>query len=131
MNQRITVLKTILVVEDEEDLRAVVREILRDEGYAVLEAPHGLAMLEVLGRERVDLVLMDVMMPGGDGRDAYRELRARPDLPMVPVVMMSAVMHAEAQDASLAGFLRKPFDLDQLLDIVRSLIGPPQGSGSS
>ena len=88
-------MKTVLVVDDEPALRAAVRAILDDEGYGVLEAPHGGAMLELLAEERADLVLLDVMMPGGDGRDAYRELCARADLPDVPVVMMSAAVRPD------------------------------------
>ncbi|MDF3040483.1 MAG: two-component response regulator [Thermomicrobiales bacterium] len=68
-------MKTVLVVDDEPALRAVLRAVLDDEGYTVLEAPHGQAMLELLEQERPDLVLMDVMMSGGDGREAYRATR--------------------------------------------------------
>jgi CheY-like chemotaxis protein len=122
-------MKTVLVVDDEPGLRAVVREILDDEGYAVLEAPHGPAMLELLAEEHADLVLLDVMMPGGDGREAYRELRARADLPDVPVVMMSAAVRPDGLDPSIAAFLRKPFDLDHLLALVAGLIGPSHVGG--
>jgi DNA-binding response OmpR family regulator len=121
--------KTVLVVDDEPALRAAVRAILDDEGYTVLEAQHGPAMLELLARERADLVLLDVMMPGGDGRDAYRELRSRADLPDVPVVMMSAAVRPDGLDPSIATFLRKPFDLDQLLALVTGLIGPSHPDG--
>jgi CheY-like chemotaxis protein len=117
--------KTVLIVDDEPALRAVVRAVLHDEGYAVLEAPHGRAMLELLTRERADLVLMDVMMPGGDGREAYRELRARADLSDLPVVMMSAAIRPEGLDPSIAAFVRKPFDLNRLVTLVADLIGPP------
>lgn len=119
-------MKTVLVVDDEPAMRAVVRAILGDEGYAVLEAPHGPAMLELLARERADLVLMDVMMPGGDGREAYRELRAWQDLADIPVVMMSAAVRPTGLDPSIAAFLRKPFDLDHLVSLVADLIGPPR-----
>lgn len=124
MAQEPLAVKTVLVVDDERDLRAVVRDILLDEGYTVLEAPHGGIMLEVLTRSQVDLVLMDVMMSGGDGRDAYRELCARPELPTVPVVMMSAAVELDGLDPSPTAFLRKPFELDHLLELVQSLIGP-------
>jgi CheY-like chemotaxis protein len=123
--------KTVLVVDDEPALRAVVRAVLGDEGYAVLEAPHGPAMLELLARERADMVLLDVMMPGGDGRPAYRELRDRADLPDVPVVMMSAAVRPDGLDPSIAAFLRKPFDLDHLLALVANLIGPSHADGSA
>jgi CheY-like chemotaxis protein len=82
-------------------------------------------MLELLAREHVDLVLMDVMMPGGDGREAYRELRAREGLADVPVVIMSAVVRPNGLDPSIAAFVRKPFDLDHLVALVADLIGPP------
>jgi DNA-binding response OmpR family regulator len=118
--------KTVLVVDDEPALRSVVRAVLNDEGYTVLEAPNGASMLELLARERADLVLLDVMMPGGDGREAYRELRARADRPDVPVVMMSAAVRPDGLDPSIAAFLRKPFDLDHLLALVAGLIGPSQ-----
>ena len=122
-------MKTVLVVDDEPALRAVVRAILGDEGYVVLEASHGLAMLELLRRERADLVLMDVMMPGGDGREAYRTLRAQKDLADVPVVMMSAAVRPAGLDPSIAAFLRKPFDLNQVVALVADLIGPPYPNG--
>ena len=83
-------MKKVLVVDDEPAVRAVVRDVLFEEGYAVLEASDGRAMLELLAHEHPDLVLMDVMMPGLDGREAYRMLRARNDLSDIPVVMMSA-----------------------------------------
>jgi CheY-like chemotaxis protein len=116
--------KTVLVVDDEPALRAVLRAILGDEGYVVMEAPHGPAMLELLARERPDLVLLDVMMPGGDGREAYYELRGRADLADLPVVMMSAGIRPDGLDPSIAAFLRKPFDLDRLVTLVTDLIGP-------
>ena len=123
-------MKQVLVVDDEPALRAVLRAVLHDEGYAVLEAAHGRAMLELLERERPDLVLMDVMMPGGDGREAFRELRARAHLPRVPVVMMSAAVRPEGLDPSIAAFVRKPFDIDHMAALVAELIGPPTANGT-
>jgi CheY-like chemotaxis protein len=117
--------KTILVVDDEPVVRAVVRDVLCEEGYAVVEAPDGCTMLEILARECPDLVLMDVMMPGIDGREVYRVLRSREDLPDVPVVMMSAAVQATRLDPSIAAFLPKPFDLDRLTETVVQLIGSP------
>ena len=122
-------MKKVLVVDDEPVVRAVVRDVLREEGYAVVEAPDGRTMLEILARESPDLVLMDVMMPGIDGREVYRVLRSREDLPDVPVVMMSAAVHANRLDPSIAAFLPKPFDLDQLMEAVVGLIGSPNTDG--
>jgi CheY-like chemotaxis protein len=117
--------KTVLVVDDEPVLRTIVREILHEEGYAVIEAADGRVMLEMMERERPDLVLMDVMMPGVDGREAYRQLRSRPEHQDVPVVMMSAAVPSHGLDPSIAGFMAKPFDLNQLVELVVRLIGHP------
>ncbi len=122
-------MKTILVVDDEPVLRILVREILQDEGYAVVDAADGRSMLELLEGVHPDLVLMDVMMPGVDGREAYQILRSRTDLPDLPVVMMSAAVQPSKLDPSIAAFLRKPFDLSELLELVAHLIGPPQDDG--
>jgi CheY-like chemotaxis protein len=121
--------KTILVVDDEPVLRTIVREILHEEGYAVIEAADGRVMLEIMARVRPDLVLMDVMMPGIDGREAYRQLRANPEHRDVPVVMMSAGVRPIRLDPSIAGFMAKPFDLNQLVQLVARLIGHPHANG--
>ena len=117
--------KTVLVVDDEPVLRTIVREILHEEGYGVIEAADGRAMLEVTAKERPDLVLMDVMMPGIDGREAYRQLRSHPEHRNIPVVMMSAGVRPIKLDPSIAGFMAKPFDLTQLVEMVARLIGRP------
>ena len=122
-------MKTVLVVDDEPVLRVLVREILQDEGYAVIDAVDGRSMLELLNGVQPDLVLMDVMMPGIDGREAYRMLRSRTDSPDLPVVMMSAAVQPSKLDPSISAFLRKPFDLNELLELVAQLIGPPQRDG--
>ena len=117
-------MKSVLVVDDEPVLRGLVAEVLRDEGYAVAEAGDGEALLDRLKDERPNLVLLDVMMPGIDGRQAYLVMRSRDDLPRVPVVMMSAAVSPNQLDPSIAAFLPKPFDLDRLLALVEELIGP-------
>jgi CheY-like chemotaxis protein len=121
-------LKTVLVVDDEPVLRTIVREILHEEGYAVIEAADGRVMLEIVAREHPDLVLMDVMMPGIDGREAYQQLRSNPEHRDVPVVMMSAGVRPIRLDPSIAGFMAKPFDVTQLIELVARLIGHPHAN---
>ena len=118
----------VLVVEDEPLLRDLVAEVLRDEGYDVVTAADGREAIDALEQERPQLVLMDVMMPTLDGRAAYRAMRARPDLPAVPVVLMSAAVGPERLDPTISAFLPKPFDLDDLLALVARLIGAPKPS---
>lgn len=118
-------MKSVLVVDDEPVIRDVVAEALRDEGYAVTTARDGRMALDLLAREPPDLVVMDVMMPGMNGREAYLAMRSRPDLPMIPVILMSAAISTEMLDPSISGFLPKPFDLNDLVLLVERLIGGP------
>ena len=117
--------KTILVVDDESMLREAVADALRDEGYVALEGADGREAVELFDRERPDLVLMDVMMPRLDGREALRLIRSAQPVATIPVVMMSAAVPPALLDPAIAGFLAKPFDLDQLLALVAKLIGHP------
>lgn len=114
---------TVLVVEDEDALRAAIRRLLQDEGYTVLEAQNGASALQVLnapGAHGVDLVLTDLRMPVMDGRQLAAALaRLRPSL---PVVFMSGFT-AQLMDMRLVSphfvFLAKPFKNDDLLATVR------------
>jgi CheY-like chemotaxis protein len=115
----------VLVVDDEPTLRTVVAELLRDEGYAVVAVGDGAAALAALAEAIPDLVLMDVMMPGMDGYAAFRAMRAHPAGAAAPVVLASAAADPRDLPAGVAAFLRKPFDLDDLLALVARLAGPP------
>ena len=116
--------RTILVVEDEEPVRALVSDVLRDEGFEVEEADDGVQALAVLEREpdpqhRLCAVLLDVMLPRLDGVSLLRQLRASGT--DVPVVAMSAsAEHLRAAvTAGARGAVAKPFDIDHLVDVVR------------
>ena len=112
----------VLVVDDEEPIRKLISIVLEHEGYAVVEAAHGMEALAVLPHEQPQLVLMDIMMPVLDGRETFRRMRAVPELRHVPVVLMSAADLAPIDD-SVSGFLAKPFRLSELLSIVNSALG--------
>ncbi len=114
---------TVLVVEDEDELRTVIRRLLEAEGYLVLEAQNGAAALQILGLPRipqVQLVLTDLRMPVMDGRQLASVL-ARLH-PTVPIVFMSGFT-AQLMDMRLVSphlvFLAKPFRNDDLLAMVR------------
>jgi two-component system response regulator MprA len=112
----------ILVVDDEPLLRDVVADALRDEGYAVLTASDGREGVAVVESEAPDLVLMDIMMPGMDGHEAYLAMRAHPNGRTVPIVLSSAGVRPGALNPGVSAFLRKPFDLDNLLLLVQRLL---------
>ena len=116
--------KTVLLVEDDPDIRDIVQDVLEAEGYDVVPASHGRQALEFLSgareSERPDLVILDMMMPLVDGRHVLEAIRNNKSLSSVPVVVMSAVAHEKP--AGAAAFLRKPFSLDTLFDAVHTLV---------
>ncbi len=121
-------MKTILIVEDEPILQDVLREILMDSGYRVLTAGSALLALAILEEERPDAIVLDVMLPGMDGRDAYREIRQIPELVSVPIIMMSAIIRPSQLDPGIAAFVSKPFNLDTILTTIEHAVRePPAG----
>src|ERR1700734_117454 len=104
---------TVLVVEDEKELREMMREVLELNGYDVVTAVEGQAALEAIARiEHLCLVLLDLLMPGMNGWDFLKEMRARPELADVPVVVHSSV--PSRAPAGVTRVLQKPLGLDQL-----------------
>jgi len=114
--------RKVMVVDDEPSIRDLIVAVLEDEGYAVVAATNGRRALELMPSERPDLVIMDIMMPEMDGREAYRRLRDLPDLAHTPVVMMSAAVAPDRLTPRVAAFLAKPFDLDLLLTTVARVL---------
>ncbi len=112
----------ILVVDDEPAIRDLILAVLEDEGYIAVGASSAIDALEVIADERPDLVLMDIMMPEMDGREAFQRMRERPELAAIPVVMMSAAYAADRVPNNVAGFLSKPFELDHLLATISGLL---------
>ena len=112
----------ILVVDDEPAIRELIVAVLEDEGYHAIGAGSGTRALELIPNERPDLVLMDIMMPEMDGREALRRMREQPDLARIPVVMMSAAFAADRVGYRISAFLPKPFDLDHLLSTVARIL---------
>jgi len=117
--------QTLLVVDDDLDIRDALQDAFELEGYSVLVAADGLEALAHLRREgsRPQLILLDLMMPRMDGF-AFREaLRHDLALADIPVVVASADLHLEsaARALGVAGCLRKPLDLRELLSTVRRL----------
>jgi excisionase family DNA binding protein len=116
----------ILLVDDDEKVRELVRVNLEFEGYTVREAggaDEGLAAIE---DARPDLILLDVMMPQVDGWEMLRRIQERHGVGAIPVVMFSGKVdersHAEAEQRGAQGFVGKPFDLQQLIDQTKHII---------
>jgi CheY-like chemotaxis protein len=101
--------------------------VLTDEGHRVLIAMNGRQGLELLNRERPDLVFLDYMMPVMDGAGMLRGMEADPSLQAIPVVLMSSMPEATVAERCFGytRFMRKPFRLNQLVALTESLIGNP------
>lgn len=121
---------TILLVEDEEPIRQLLGEFLREEGYRVMSAYHGAEALSLVDAERPDLVLTDLMMPVMNGAELCRRLK-RNGAGCVPVIMMSAVGADQARQCGADAFIGKPFELDALLDLVARYVGSPAGPAAA
>ncbi len=124
-------LPKIMVVDDEPAIRELIVAVLEDEGYEAIGAGSGTRALELMPHERPDLVLMDIMMPEMDGREALRRMRQQPDLACIPVVMMSAAFAPDRVGHRISAFLSKPFDLDHLLATIEQVLHQRQDSHPS
>jgi CheY-like chemotaxis protein len=119
-------MKTILVVDDELVLSEILSDVLKDAGYAVLTAGDGREGLETLARLRPDLVLCDVMMPIVDGREVCRIMNNTPEYAGIPLVMMTAAPSSiNSGECRFDALIAKPFDLDNVLTVIETLIGTP------
>ncbi len=116
-------MKTILVVDDERDLLSAVGGVLEDEGYDVVECPDGRSALEYLGTKRPDAALIDCMMPVMTGQELVQIVRKDPRLAGLPIIMMSAVEALELDRHEISAFLKKPFKLKRLLELLDDLVG--------
>lgn len=119
--------RTVLLVDDEDDIRAVGQIALEDVGgWRTLLAGSGLEAVELAVRERPDVVLLDVMMPGTDGPTTLALLRARPETANTPIIFLTAkVQKAEVArllELGAKGVLAKPFDPMTLPDEVRRVL---------
>ncbi|HEX5164409.1 MAG TPA: response regulator [Thermomicrobiales bacterium] len=120
------VMLRVLIVEDEKPIRELLHDFLSDEGYETLLAENGQRGVEIARAEQPDLVLMDLMLPLLDGFEAMRALKDCAGTRDIPVVVMSAnsalLQHIGSQ--SLAEeTIRKPFDLDEVLNVIQLRIG--------
>jgi two-component system cell cycle response regulator DivK len=121
----------VMVVEDFEDNRFMMRRLLEMSGYRVLEAINGEEAVELAHRERPQLILMDLSLPQLDGLAATRRIRQHADLRDVPIVAVSAHdtadFHADALAAGCNDYVTKPIDFDQLEALLSRLL--PKNSG--
>lgn len=114
--------KKILAVDDDEDIVEVIKIILEDEGYEVMTLTSGKNVMNVISNHRPDLILLDVMLAGMDGREICKSIKAHQTFKYIPIVMISA-SHNLHNILKLPGspndFLAKPFDINHLVSKVK------------
>lgn len=118
--------QTILVVEDDEDLRRLFRTALALAGYDVVEAGDGLEALRRLDEAPPDLVVLDLLLPRVSGIIVQQEIAAQASTRQIPIVVITG-SSIESDDVPVACFLRKPVSADQLIESVRNCLAAGRG----
>jgi two-component system, OmpR family, KDP operon response regulator KdpE len=114
---------TILAVDDEPQIRRVLRATLSAQGYTILEAKSGEEALDTIRRERVDLVLLDVNLPGISGLETCREIRGSSDVPIIMLTVRNAEQDkVQALDAGADDYVVKPFGSEELMARIRAAL---------
>ena len=128
-------MKTILIAEDIDDLRDMLKQMLESNGYRVLGVADGELAVEAAIRERPDLVLMDLGLPGTDGLSAVTAIRPHIPVAEMPILIISAYdrleYRTEAVSAGCSGYITKPLDPVALLRTIDLLLRQEVDSGAT
>jgi two-component system cell cycle response regulator DivK len=118
--------KRILVIEDTEDNRQIIRDLLTAFDYALIEAADGAEGVALAQSQHPDLILMDIQLPEMDGYEATRRIRAIPELARVPIIAVTSYAlsgdEAKTRAAGCDGYVAKPFSPRQLLAKIREFL---------
>lgn len=116
----------ILVVDDEDMTRKLLRLMLERDGFTILEAEDGQQALAIIHETRPDVVILDVMMPNMDGFTTCQELRSRPETAEIPIILLSARSQAEAVRTGLQSgadrYMTKPISKPELVQTITDLL---------
>jgi two-component system, cell cycle response regulator DivK len=129
MTGRATMKKTILVVEDQEDNRQILRDLLASAGFRMVEAHDGREALTLARSERPDLILMDIQLPMLDGYEATRGIKRDPELKDIPIIAVTSYAlsgdEERAREAGCDAYVAKPYSTRLLLAKIGQFLGPP------
>ena len=118
--------KCILVVEDQKDNRQILRDLLTNAGFEMIEAENGEDAVASAQARRPDLILMDIQLPVLDGYEATRRIKANPDLKSIPIIVVTSyALSGDEDKARLAGcddYVAKPFSPRQLLAKIKEYV---------
>src|SRR6476659_3589022 len=118
--------RCILVVEDQMDNRQILRDLLGNAGYDLLEAENGVEALTMVAQRRPDLILMDIQLPVMDGYEATRRLKSDPATKSIPIIVVTSYAlsgdETKAREAGCDAYVTKPYSPRQLLGKVREFL---------
>jgi len=115
--------KKILIIDDDPITVKYLDAIFQNNGYQTCTAADGVAALDVLKEEMPDLITLDLVMPEETGPRFYRRMSKDPDLKNIPVIVISGMASRELSIKKVVASLHKPFDPDELIEIVKNTIG--------
>jgi DNA-binding response OmpR family regulator len=121
--------KKVVVVEDDPELRELETFLLDAEGYQAIGVPDGETAAAVVKAEAADLVLLDLMLPRKDGNAVLVDLAADPATAGAPVVVISAYLHQLRATSQVKRVLAKPFDINELLEAVETVLAAERDHG--
>ena len=120
---------TVLIVEDDAQLRSLYKSALAAAGFAAVTVQDGVAALNYVAHvEAPDAVLLDLALPGVHGRDVYRELSTNVSTSQIPIIVVTGEPPSSFDESEFACVLRKPVNIDALLDSVRNCLRKAQSS---
>ena len=118
--------KRILVIEDTEDNRRILRDLLTAAGFEIIEATDGATGVSMAADQHPDLILMDIQLPVIDGYEATRRIKADPATQHIPIIAVTSYAlagdEAKTRAAGCDGYIAKPYDPRQLLQTVREYL---------
>ena len=129
MTSGATMNKTILVVEDQEDNRQILRDLLASAGFRMIEAHDGQQAVTIARSQHPDLILMDIQLPLVDGYEATRSIKRDPELKHIPIIAVTSYAlsgdETKAREAGCDGYVAKPYSTRQLLAKIGQFLEQP------
>lgn len=119
--------KKILVIDDEADIREIVRLLLKDEGYEVIEAANGQEGILKAQNEKPDLIVLDIMMPGINGFEVAKHLKDDPNTKNIPIIILSVLAQDCQYRQGILDYISKPFRQEELVNTVHKIFGKADG----
>ncbi|HAJ56801.1 MAG TPA: hypothetical protein DCL35_03405 [Candidatus Omnitrophica bacterium] len=119
--------KKVLVIDDEADIREIVRIFLIDEGYEVIEAENGQEGILRAQQMQPDLIVLDIMMPGINGFEVAKHLKDDPNTQNIPIVILSVLAQDSQYRQGIMDYISKPFRQEELVNIVRNIFEKVEG----